>query len=199
MSAAAPGRHGTLRAAASLALLAAVGAVVVDGQPRAQAARIERPPPVDIGSAESFAVLAAATVTNSGASHIVGDLGVSPGTAVTGFPPGTLDGTFHNGDPVAAQAQTGVTAGTYSATITHSVVQGEGAGRRRLDRTTRRHRFRARAFGITLGFFCCRCGFEGLLPGGRLCERRSRTDQFTVARNDGAGNVSAFFETPIRP
>jgi hypothetical protein len=85
--------------------MAAAGALVAGGQPRAQAGRIERPAPVDIGSVENFAVLAAATVTNSGASHIVGDIGVSPGTAVTGFPPGTLNGAMRGGDPVAAQAQ----------------------------------------------------------------------------------------------
>src|SRR5580692_12465509 len=49
---------------------------------------------VVLGSAANFAVLAGATVTNTGSSHITGDLGVSPGTAVTGFPPGTVNGTI---------------------------------------------------------------------------------------------------------
>ena len=35
----------------------------------------------------------------------VGDLGVSPGTAVTGFPPGSVGGTIHAGDAHAAAAQ----------------------------------------------------------------------------------------------
>jgi len=34
-----------------------------------------------------------------------GDLGVSPGAAVTGFPPGIVGGTIHAGDPAAAAAQ----------------------------------------------------------------------------------------------
>jgi len=34
---------------------------------------------------------------------------VSPGTAVTGFPPGTVTGTTHAGDPTAAQAQSDLT------------------------------------------------------------------------------------------
>ncbi|GAA1141255.1 hypothetical protein GCM10009672_09420 [Nesterenkonia lutea] len=38
-----------------------------------------------------------------------GDLGVSPGTAITGFPPGTYGGSLNAGNAVAAQAQSDVT------------------------------------------------------------------------------------------
>src|ERR1700722_7405013 len=60
-----------------------------------------------IGSAQSFSVLGSTTVTNTGATMISGNLGVSPGTSVTGFPPGTLaSGTIYTGaNAVVVQAQ----------------------------------------------------------------------------------------------
>ena len=64
----------------------------------------------NLGAARAFAVLAASTITNAGASAIVGDLGLSPGISVTGFPPGILAGTQHIADPTTAQAQLDLTA-----------------------------------------------------------------------------------------
>jgi Ice-binding-like len=61
---------------------------------------------VPLATADSFAVLAGSTVTNTGPSVISGDLGVNPGTAVTGFPPGTVTaGTIHAADAVASKAK----------------------------------------------------------------------------------------------
>jgi len=59
-----------------------------------------------LGTAGTFAVLAGTTVTNTGPTTLIGDLGVSPGTAATGFPPGLVTGMIHTGtDAVAVQAQ----------------------------------------------------------------------------------------------
>ena len=50
------------------------------------------------------------TVTSTGATTVNGNLGISPGSALTGFPPGVVaNGTIHQGDAVAAQAQTDLT------------------------------------------------------------------------------------------
>ena len=63
-----------------------------------------------LGTTEGFGVLAGSTVTNTGSSVITGNLGVSPGSAVTGFPHGiVLAGTIHGTDAVAGQAQVDLT------------------------------------------------------------------------------------------
>jgi hypothetical protein len=66
----------------------------------AHAAAISPP----LGSAANFAAVAATTITNTGPTVVTGDLGVFPGTAVVGFPPGTVNGTIHAGDAVAGTA-----------------------------------------------------------------------------------------------
>ena len=61
---------------------------------------------VQLGTARSYAVLAGTPVTNTGPSTINGDVGLSPGSAVVGFPPGTVNnGVIHAADAGALQAQ----------------------------------------------------------------------------------------------
>src|SRR5208283_2840370 len=62
------------------------------------------PDPI-LGSACSFAVLGASAVTNTGNTVLDGDLGVYPGTSITGFPPGIVNGTIYNDNGVAMRAQ----------------------------------------------------------------------------------------------
>jgi len=77
-----------------------------------------------LGAAETFAALGGSTVTNGGPSIITGDIGVSPGTAITGFPPGIVVAPYaiHAGDGLAAQAEAnaatayGILAGVASNT-----------------------------------------------------------------------------------
>ena len=64
----------------------------------------------NLGTAASFVGLASSTFTNTGAGVYVGDVGVSPGISVTGFPPGSVrNGAIHINDGVAAQAMSDAT------------------------------------------------------------------------------------------
>jgi hypothetical protein len=94
----------------ALALLLAPGLVVAASVGAHAATGIDGP--IDLGTATTFSVLGATAVTNTGPSVIAADLGVSPGSSITGFPPGIIGGVFHSADAVAIQAQTDVTTAT---------------------------------------------------------------------------------------
>ncbi len=65
---------------------------------------------VSLGTAGSFAVLAGSTVTNTGDTTLSGNLGVSPGSAITGFSPGIVtNGMTYAGGSVAATAESDLT------------------------------------------------------------------------------------------
>src|ERR1700722_11177597 len=64
---------------------------------------------VTLGAAGSFGVLAGSTVTNTGSSVVAGNVGVWPGKAITGFPPGISGGKLYAGGAVAQKAQRDLT------------------------------------------------------------------------------------------
>jgi len=67
---------------------------------------------VSLGTAASFGVLAGSTITNTGFTDVIGDIGVQPGSAITGFfgtvendGSGNFTGSAHQDDAISAQAQ----------------------------------------------------------------------------------------------
>ena len=86
---------------------------------------------INMGVAGNFAVLGGSTITNTGSTVINGDIGMNPGTSLTGFPPGTINGTQHITDATAAQAQTDlVTAFNAASDQTGAtIISGDLGGR----------------------------------------------------------------------
>jgi len=65
-----------------------------------------------LGASDLFSVLGATTVTNTGPTHLAGDLGLSPGSSITGFGVGTtVGGTTHISDSLANTAQSNAAIG----------------------------------------------------------------------------------------
>lgn len=64
---------------------------------------------VEGGKTSYFAVLSGSAVTNTGETFIAGDIGLSPGTSVIGFPPGELTGTLRINDNIANEAKLDLT------------------------------------------------------------------------------------------
>jgi len=88
--------------------------------------------PPTLGAAESFAALGGSTVTNGGPSIITGNIGVSPGTAITGFPPGIVVAPYaiHAGDGLAAQAEANAATayGVLKGTASNTNLTGQNMG-----------------------------------------------------------------------
>jgi hypothetical protein len=83
-----------------------------------------------LATASTYAILGASTVTNTGFSVLTGDLGLSPGTSITGFPPGTYSGTENIANTAASTAQAQAlsaynTFAAMSATSISSVLDGQ--------------------------------------------------------------------------
>lgn len=98
-----PRRSKTHGAAVIAATAIAVATIVLCAQSASAATTIDGP--IGLGTAATFGVLGASAVTNTGSSNLAGDLGVTPGSSITGFPPGTVLGTIHTTDTTADQAQ----------------------------------------------------------------------------------------------
>ena len=64
---------------------------------------------VPLGTTSAFGLLAGSTITNTGNTVVNGNLGLHPGTAVIGFPPGIVNGSMHIDDAVALQAKADLT------------------------------------------------------------------------------------------
>ena len=64
---------------------------------------------VGLGTAQSYAILAGAAISNTGPSTINGDIGVSPGTAITGMDEATVNGATNAANAAALQAQSDLT------------------------------------------------------------------------------------------
>ncbi|MCI4322073.1 MAG: DUF3494 domain-containing protein, partial [Thermoplasmata archaeon] len=98
-------------------LLAALGAATqfTPATPGASVARTHLstaasgPAAVNLGSASTYAAIAYASITNTGTTALTGDIGISPGSALTGFPPGTYSGTKNVANSAAATAMADVT------------------------------------------------------------------------------------------
>ena len=89
-------------------LFMGIALLTATGSPLSQMATASRPSGTSpiLVAAESYSVLGYSTVTNTGPTFVYGDLGVYPGSAVTGFPPGIVSpGTIHTADAHAAAAQ----------------------------------------------------------------------------------------------
>ncbi len=86
------------------------------------ASAIGAEPTVNLGTAETFAILAYSEITNTGTTTIVGDVGVAPGSAITGFGSVTLTGTQHSNDAVAILAKTHLST-AYTDAVGRSVTE----------------------------------------------------------------------------
>jgi len=70
----------------------------------------EQEPPI-IGSAETYGIMATAAITNTGNTVINGDVSLDPGTSLTGFPPGEINGVLNVNNTESAQARADLLVG----------------------------------------------------------------------------------------
>lgn len=95
---------------AALGMVASLGFMTLASAEPAQAASVLNGP-IDLGTSSTYGVLAASELTNTGPTTVVGDIGVDPGSSITGFggPDGSNTGEVHVSDGPALQAQSDLT------------------------------------------------------------------------------------------
>jgi hypothetical protein len=99
----------------AMAVLSIGSAIMITGCKKDEETPVEIPvqtitmPVVNMAGAAEFAVLAGSAITSTGATNITGDIGLSPGTSIGGFPPGVLTGGIHINDNLATQAKLDLT------------------------------------------------------------------------------------------
>ena len=85
--------------------------------------------PIDLGAATNFAVFAQATVTNTGATVVNGELGLTPAVSLTGFPPGVVNGTIQLDNlPAVAALDSLTTAYNAAAELPGATTVAENLG-----------------------------------------------------------------------
>ena len=76
------------------------------------------PGAVNLGTAGTYGIMATSAITSTGATIINGDVALDPGTSMTGFPPGVVNGSIHENDTASAKARIDLLAAyTYAKTL----------------------------------------------------------------------------------
>lgn len=117
--------------AGTYAVVAKVKDAAGNGATAAQGLVVEvNPPTVELGAAAPFSLLAGTTISATGLSTAEGDVGVSPGTSITGLPPTSVGGTIHAGDAAAATAlaDLGTAIDDASGRLAHTEFSGDLVG-----------------------------------------------------------------------
>lgn len=101
-----------------LAILATVAGSLVSVVPAFAATA-----PVALGSASTYSLLTSTAMTNGGATYLSGDVGISPGTSLTGFATAQVVGSTHLNDAQSTAAQSDAVAAyndAFGRTPTHT-------------------------------------------------------------------------------
>src|SRR4051794_6184680 len=103
--------NGMTRRVAAIGFAAALGLWSIAAANAAEAAPGQSGP-IDLGTAATYGVLGGSAVTNTGPTTVDGDIGVNPGSSITGFtgaPEGSNVGAVNDNNPAALQAQSDLT------------------------------------------------------------------------------------------